>query len=104
MEVVNVRVKFLRKNGYENLLEWLKNPNHIYIGRNMVYVEGTYSSKWKNPFSVKIYGRDICIEMYIKHLNESGLIGDIHELKGKVLGCWCHPESCHGDLLVSLLK
>jgi len=21
------------------------------------------------------------------------------ELKGKTLGCWCHPKQCHGDIL-----
>ena len=26
------------------------------------------------------------------------------ELEGKVLGCWCHPEPCHGDILVKLLR
>ena len=24
------------------------------------------------------------------------------ELKGKVLGCWCAPQSCHGDVLAEL--
>lgn len=27
---------------------------------------------------------------------------DLHELKGKVLGCWCAPNSCHGDVLTEL--
>ena len=26
----------------------------------------------------------------------------IHELKGKVLGCWCAPQACHGDTLAEL--
>ena len=24
------------------------------------------------------------------------------ELKGKTLGCFCKPKSCHGDVLVEL--
>ncbi len=24
------------------------------------------------------------------------------ELKGKILGCWCAPEACHGDILAEL--
>jgi len=24
------------------------------------------------------------------------------ELKGKVLGCWCHPKECHGDVLARI--
>ncbi len=30
------------------------------------------------------------------------LMAAIHELRGKVLGCWCAPKACHGDVLVSL--
>jgi hypothetical protein len=26
------------------------------------------------------------------------------DLKGKVLGCWCKPMPCHGDILLQLLK
>jgi hypothetical protein len=25
-------------------------------------------------------------------------------LKGKNLGCWCHPEKCHGDILLNLIE
>lgn len=24
------------------------------------------------------------------------------ELKGKVLGCWCAPKPCHGDVLLEI--
>lgn len=52
--LVNISVKELRKNGIENLEEWLKNPNNIYIGRDMTcYVKGAKASKWQNPFNVK---------------------------------------------------
>lgn len=26
----------------------------------------------------------------------------LHELRGKVLGCWCKPADCHADLLLKL--
>ena len=26
----------------------------------------------------------------------------LRELRGKVLGCWCHPLPCHGDTLDEL--
>jgi hypothetical protein len=29
-------------------------------------------------------------------------MADIGELTGKVLGCWCAPKACHGDVLVKL--
>ena len=51
--MINVKVKFLREKGYDNLEEWLKDPNHVYIGRNMThYVPGAVGSKWANPFKV----------------------------------------------------
>ena len=28
----------------------------------------------------------------------------IKELKGKILGCWCPPQKCHGDVLIELTK
>jgi hypothetical protein len=32
------------------------------------------------------------------------LLNDLHELKGgKILGCWCKPQACHGDVLLELL-
>lgn len=42
------------------------------------------------------------IEKYKEHLHSSGLIRDIHELKGKDLVCWCTPGPCHGDILLEL--
>jgi hypothetical protein len=25
------------------------------------------------------------------------------ELRGKVLGCWCRPASCHGDVIAEII-
>eukprot|EP00639_Heterosigma_akashiwo_P017500 CAMPEP_0206383464 /NCGR_PEP_ID=MMETSP0294-20121207/13943_1 /ASSEMBLY_ACC=CAM_ASM_000327 /TAXON_ID=39354 /ORGANISM="Heterosigma akashiwo, Strain CCMP2393" /LENGTH=131 /DNA_ID=CAMNT_0053833485 /DNA_START=134 /DNA_END=529 /DNA_ORIENTATION=- len=69
------------------------------------YVKGAVGSKWKNPFSVKKYGRDKCLKMYSEYIKEhKTLYMDLEELKGKKLGCWCAPEGCHGDVLVSLVQ
>lgn len=32
------------------------------------------------------------------------LIEDMKILKGKRLGCFCKPLSCHGDIIVSILE
>ena len=76
----------------------------IYIGR-AVYRGGWQlpKSKWANPFSVNKYGREKCLQLYKDYVLTSGLIDNIEELRGKQLGCWCHPEKCHGDVLLSLL-
>jgi hypothetical protein len=32
-------------------------------------------------------------------------MNDLHELKDKVLGCWCRPKkTCHGDILEKWVK
>lgn len=100
-----VKVANLRKKGYNSLEEWLSNPDHVYIGRNMTfYVKGAEASKWKNPFPVKKYGLDQCLQLYREHLEKSGLIKHIEELRGKTLGCWCQSgEKCHADVLITFL-
>lgn len=59
----------------------------------------------KIPFSVKKYGRDKCLELYKEYIeNNQELKSQLPELKNKVLGCWCHPEKCHGDILLELVN
>ncbi len=70
-----------------------REPYDVYIGR---------PSKWGNPFTVEEHGRENAIVKYRHWLYASGLIKDIGELKGKVLGCWCKPKPCHGDVLAEL--
>lgn len=72
----------------------------VYIGR---------PSKWGNPFSHKkgtkaqflVESREEAIAAYESWLENSKLILDLHELKGKTLGCWCKPLPCHGDILAA---
>lgn len=38
---------------------------------------------------------------YEEYIEKSGLINDIYELERiQELGCWCHPNMCHGDILI----
>jgi Domain of unknown function (DUF4326) len=69
--------------------------HHVYIGR---------PSKWGNPFVVGKDGtRAECIALYERWLLEnSELMAALEELRGLVLGCWCAPRACHGDVLVRL--
>jgi hypothetical protein len=61
-------------------------------------------SKWGNPFKLGVDGyRPEVIEKYRKWiLEQPELLKDLHELKGKTLGCWCKPFQCHGDVLAEL--
>jgi len=103
-KVVNVKKDELLKQGYKDIQEWLKNSNHVYIGRAMNYPNLTVpQSKWGNPFPVQKYGRDECLKLYENHVRNGELAKSLDELKGKTLGCWCHPEPCHGHILAKLI-
>ncbi len=32
------------------------------------------------------------------------ILDNIHLLSGKVLGCWCKPKECHGDVLIKIIE
>ena len=72
----------------------------VYIGR---------PGKWGNPFRPKIepdgfeWTREMVIDLYETWIKtQPDLLADLHELKGKILGCWCKPRACHGDVLAKL--
>lgn len=62
-------------------------------------------SKWANPFTIHREGSAAAaIAKYRQYITKNGdLLRDLEELRGKTLGCWCHPGPCHGDVLVELL-
>jgi hypothetical protein len=64
---------------------------------------------WANPFKITdTCSREECIrkfEVYIREkIEREKLQGELLSLKGKVLGCWCKPEGCHGDVLLRLIE
>jgi hypothetical protein len=85
---VKTKVVHLKKDLYD-----------VYIGRG---------SKWGNPYSHKkdtkalfiVKSRTEAIEKYEEYLlKNKELMSCIQDLRGKTLGCWCKPKSCHGDIL-----
>lgn len=80
-----------------------KEPYDVYIGR---------PSPWGNPFShqpntkaeVKTETREEAIACYEEWLRQNPEMIEKakRELKGKVLGCWCSPKACHGDVLAKI--
>ena len=44
------------------------------------------------------------MEVEAKSLKNIELINDLHELDGKILGCWCKPKPCHGDVIAELVN
>ena len=72
----------------------------VYVGRG---------SKWGNPYSHKegtlaeyvVESRREAVQRFEEYLlSNEELMGSLSELKGKTLGCWCKPKSCHGDILL----
>ena len=59
-----------------------------------------------NPFVIGRDGtREQVIEKYREWiLSNPKLLGDIEELRGKTLGCYCSPLACHGNILIELLE
>jgi hypothetical protein len=67
----------------------------IYIGR---------PSKWGNPFKIGNDGnREEVIKKYEQWIKQQpDLLKLIPTLKGKILGCYCAPNECHGDILAKM--
>ncbi len=74
-------------------------------------VDISRATKWGNIFSHQqntkakytVSSREEAISKYKTWiLGQPDLLYDLHELKGKRLGCTCKPKSCHGDVLAEL--
>jgi hypothetical protein len=81
-----------------------REPYDVYIGR-AVPRRGLAASKWANPYPLRREGDrlDVIARYEHEHLpTHPELIAALPELRGKVLGCWCAPKACHGDVLLRL--
>lgn len=114
MSVVNCKVKYIRPK-YNNLQEWMKDDNNIYIGRaGVVFIDKQrfpkYSSNFANPYKIgKDGNRDEVINKYKNYIkdkikNDKSLEQELINMKEKNLGCWCYPEPCHGNVLLELIN
>jgi hypothetical protein len=70
----------------------------VYVGR---------PSKWGNPFKIGIHGtREQVITKYrewiLASIADNPRVYDLEELREKDLVCWCHPQPCHGDVLIQI--
>lgn len=114
MSVINVKVTNIRPK-YNNLKEWVKDPNNVYIGRaGIVFIDNERFPKeasiFANPYKIDKDGnRDEVITKYKKYIlnkisSDDTFAKELSSIKGKVLGCWCKPEKCHGDVLLELVN
>ena len=122
--VVSVKVKHIRP-AYDNLKEWMADPQNVYIGRGrIVFIDGERyppdDSVWANPFKIDRDGtRDEVLAKYRKYIVkkiDEGLRDELLALEGKRIGCWCLGDGsasqnalsdtkivCHGQIIVELI-
>lgn len=121
MSVVNCMVKYIRPQGYSDLKEWMKDENNVYIGRaGIVFIKDINTGKkerwpkqaspFHNPYRVTpLVSREEAVRLYRIHITRllntnNDLVELLKSMRGKNLGCWCHPEICHGDVLLELIE
>lgn len=79
---------------HANLIDWAEDQG--------LYVRIDRRTDWGNPFELPADGdRATVIDAYERHYlpHKPSLLSRLGTLRGKVLGCWCAPEACHGDVL-----
>jgi len=112
-KITNVKVSNIRPT-YNNLEEWINDPNNVYIGRKgIVFINGTRFPKndsiWCNPYKIdNNTTRQQVIQKYKTYIKDKikkeNLTDELLKLKNKNLGCWCKPEACHGDVLIEIIN
>lgn len=91
----------VRKSADQALVAWAQEHGcFVYIGCRSH--DGKWpQSDWANPFKEGKHGdHATVVAAYRNYLEHSpGLKARLGEIRGRVLGCWCHPLPCHGDVL-----
>ena len=105
VSVINVRGR--------NKDELEADQGFVYVGRAVRWTKWKRSF-WGNPFPVRQHGHEAVIRLFEQWLHETAegrlRLARLHELKGKVLGCWRtgwsgagEPEKpCHAVALARL--
>ena len=84
----------INMNAHLHLLKWAQD--------NGKYERVDRFTDWGNPFELPKDGtRDEVCDAYALHYFpfKKSLHSRLNSLKGKVLGCHCHPQRCHGHFL-----
>lgn len=94
--------------------EWVVNlrsaPYDVYIGRGSVFGNPfTHISDRKTLAAHVVTNRDEAIRSYRQYFldrvnSDPEFRVQALALRGKVLGCFCKPLDCHGDIIVQWLK
>jgi hypothetical protein len=72
-----------------------------------LFVRIDRNTEWGNPFEMPGDGdRDTVCRLYGRFYlpNKPSLLKKAPSLQGKVVGCWCHPQQCHGHLIAEVVN
>ena len=77
-----------------------RDRHDVYVGRPTIY-GNPFSHLESTAAKFKVASREEAIEKYEEWLRARPSLMRLvrQELKGKVLGCWCVPKPCHGEVL-----
>ncbi len=66
-----------------------------YIGRPSVF---------GNPYTLALFSREEAIQKYEAYVRaDQALMKEIEALPADaILGCWCKPQACHGDVILKI--
>ncbi len=105
-----VLVSVRKPSPYQPLIDWAMDRElFVYIG-DVVRFTPYRRSIWHNPHRPgrlhpddpgRTIDREESVRLYRRRFEVSpDLQESIRLLRGKVLGCWCAPRACHGDVLI----
>ncbi len=62
-----------------------------------------------NPFPEWKFGREECLRRFETYFwsrieRDPAWKAEVLKLRGKVLGCWCKPLACHGEVYAAFLE
>lgn len=82
----------------------MAHPQVVHCRRSRYDVYIDRPSRWGNPFVIGRDGtRGQVVERYEQWLlAQPQMLAALGELAGQILGCWCAPHACHGDVLARL--
>jgi uncharacterized protein DUF4326/DUF3102 family protein len=89
----------MRTGADEALIAWAQ--------ANECFVRIDRTTDWGNPFEMPDDGDRAEVvakfsKFYFPH--KDGLLDRTPTMCGKVLGCWCYPEECHGDVIAEVVN
>jgi hypothetical protein len=98
VEAGGVAIANMHSGKDEYLLRWSRSNNR--------FIRIDRQSPLGNPYELPSDGdRDaVCDSFEIYFARKYSLHSQLSTLRGKVLGCWCYPERCHGQHLASLAE